>query len=196
MKRKLLKNRYVRWVLRRSKVKIPPLVLCIGDSLTRGSPGDKGYPEYLQPLSGWLTINAGNQGETSNTTDYRFLSELKKYSPDLVLICIGTNDHVLGIRPEYTQGYIRDMVDKAATRDIQSVVIATPDYSGGVPITEARDNPIYDGLYGVPVLRGVLASVMVQPDMRADSVHLTAQGYYTLAGRIADEVKAAGLISV
>lgn len=194
MKNELLKNRYVRWALRRFKVKVPPLVLCIGDSLTYGSPGNTGYPGYLQQLTGWLTINAGNRGETSDTTDYRFLSELKKYSPDLVLICIGTNDHVLGIRPEYTQGYIRDMVDKAAARDIQSVVIATPDYSGGVPITEARDNPIYDGLYGVPVLRGVLASVMVQPDLRVDDMHLNALGYRVLAQRIADEVKVAELV--
>ena len=204
MKEWLLRNKYVRRVLRLFKVKVPPLVLCVGDSLTRGSPGNTGYPEYLQQLTGWLTINAGNPGEASNATDARFLSELKKYRPDLVLLCIGTNDHTLGIKPEYTQGYIQNMIKKAveegmSTRlwqfiTIQRAVIATPDYSNGIPITQAADNPLYAKLYSAHVISGVLADVMVQPDMRADDVHLNALGYQVLAQRIADEVKAAGLV--
>jgi len=203
MKNKLLKNKCLRAVLRCLGVKVPPLLLCVGDSLTRGSPGNTGYPEYLQQITGWLTVNAGNPGEASNATDARFLSELKKYRPDLVLLCIGTNDHTLGIKPEFTQGYIQNMADKAQRQDIKPVVIATPDYSNGIPISQAKDNPIYDtmfnpirsGSYHPHVIERVLAGVMVQPDMRADDVHLNAQGYYELAQHIADEVKAAGLVN-
>lgn len=44
------------------------------------------------------------------------------------------------------------------------------------------------------VISGVLADVMVQPNMRADNVHLTAQGYQAMAQRIADEMKVIELV--
>ena len=194
MRNKLLKNKYLRAVLRWLGVKVPPLILCVGDSLTRGSPGNTGYPEYLQQLTGWLTINAGNPGEASNATDARFLGELKKYRPDLVLLCIGTNDHTLGIKPEFTQGYIQNMVNTAACLKIKTALIATPEYSGSQPHIKLNDNPIYAGIYHAHVFAGALLGVMNQPGMLADSVHLTEPGYCALAQHIADEVKAAGLV--
>ncbi|WP_339801928.1 hypothetical protein [Saezia sanguinis] len=44
------------------------------------------------------------------------------------------------------------------------------------------------------MISGVLADVMVQPNMRADNVHLTAQGYQAMAQRIADEMKVIELV--
>lgn len=187
----IIKNKYIRMICKFLKIPIPKLILCIGDSLTRGVPDKRGYPEYLEELTGFLCINSGNPGEASNTTDYRIKQELKKYDPDIVLICIGTNDYNIGITSNYTKGYIRSMCLKAKALDIEAIIIGVPDYKEvGMPPVSLKDNPIYAAVgltENVTVIPDALGIVLSDPSLRdLDGVHATLLGYKTLAKLLAN----------
>lgn len=189
----LIKNKYIRMVCKFLKIPIPKLILCIGDSLTRGAPNNYGYPEHLEQLTGCLCINSGNPGEASNTTDFRIKGELKKYKPDLVLICIGTNDYNIGIYPKYTEDYIWSMCLKVRAQDAQPVIIGVPSYKEvGMPPASIKDHPLYEtvGITGkVPVITNALGLVLSDPALRdSDGVHANPLGYMHLAELIAEDL--------
>lgn len=190
----IFKNKYVRKVCRFLKIPIPELILCLGDSLTRGVPDKCGYPEYLEEITDFLCINSGNPGEASNTTDYRIKQELKKYDPDIVLICIGTNDYNIGITSNYTKGYIRSMCIKAKEMGIRPILLGVPDYKEvGMPPVSLKDNPVYveaAKACDVAVISEALGVVLSDPLLRdQDGVHANLVGYKTLAKIIANALK-------
>ena len=86
---------------------VPPLlkdakrVLFVGDSLTDGS----SYPDYvvntlntLFPGAGFEVHNAAVAGDTAAMVRKRFQQDVVERRPDLMILCIGTNDCV-GKRP-------------------------------------------------------------------------------------------------
>jgi len=81
--------------------KLPPVlqgvksILFYGDSLTDGS----SYPDYvvntlnrLFPEAGFTIQNAANCGDTADRLRQRLQADVLARKPDLVIVCIGTND--------------------------------------------------------------------------------------------------------
>jgi lysophospholipase L1-like esterase len=75
-------------------------VMCYGDSLTAGPPKG-GWPAWLQTLLDerpvhdgrrFEVVNAGVPGYSSHQGVLRFLQEVDRYRPDLVLVSFGWND--------------------------------------------------------------------------------------------------------
>jgi len=75
-------------------------VMCYGDSLTDGPPKG-GWPAWLQrllaaqpvePRRRFEVLNAGVAGYSSHQGMRRFLQEVDRYTPDLVLVSFGWND--------------------------------------------------------------------------------------------------------
>jgi lysophospholipase L1-like esterase len=75
-------------------------VMCYGDSLTDGPPRG-GWPFWLHRLLGdgttapgrrFEVLNAGVAGYSSHQGVLRFLQEVDRYQPDLVLVSFGWND--------------------------------------------------------------------------------------------------------
>jgi lysophospholipase L1-like esterase len=75
-------------------------VMCYGDSLTAGPPKG-GWPAWLQVLLNerpapdgrrFEVVNAGVPGYSSHQGVLRFLQEVDRYRPDLVLVSFGWND--------------------------------------------------------------------------------------------------------
>jgi lysophospholipase L1-like esterase len=78
-------------------------ILFLGDSLTDGS----SYPDYvvntlgkLYPEGGFELFNAAGAGDTAGNLRARLAADVLTRDPDLVVICIGTNDCNTGRTPE------------------------------------------------------------------------------------------------
>jgi len=109
--------------------------LAFGDSITYGSGTSANgpataYPKLLETklkenYAGYfLSINAGNPGETTEEGLERYASVLSINNPDLVLIMEGTNDEFEGDPYDQTEDNLRAMVQIALARGI-NVIIAT-----------------------------------------------------------------------
>ena len=75
-------------------------IMCFGDSLTDGPPRG-GWPSWLQTLLNqrppiaqrrFEVINAGVAGYSSHQGLLRFLQEVDRYEPDMLLVSFGWND--------------------------------------------------------------------------------------------------------
>jgi lysophospholipase L1-like esterase len=86
-------------------------VMCYGDSLTDGPPRG-GWPSWLhkllaekstEPGRRFEVLNAGVAGYSSHQGVLRFLQEVDRYQPDLVLVSFGWNDAAQAIgQPDKT----------------------------------------------------------------------------------------------
>lgn len=165
------------------------LVLAFGDSLYAGyrlGP-DEGLAPQLQKALAKAGLNArvhngGVSGDTSAAGRQRLifvLDNLEK-KPDLVLLGLGGNDMLRGIKPAETEANLKAMLDELKRREIMVIltgILAAPnlgeDYAKGF-------NPIFPKLarqYGAPLypffLDGVVADKRL---MLPDNIHPNAKG--------------------
>ncbi len=139
---------------------LPPIlkgvkrILFVGDSLTDGS----SYPDYvvntlngLFPESGFEIHNAAVAGDTAANVRKRFQQDVVGRAPDLMLLCIGTND-CSGKRPvvDY-EADVRFIVSETL-KSKSKVMIVLPSPFG--KINAAKEKPFQDYL---AVLRKVAA---------------------------------------
>ncbi len=71
-----------------------PCCCALGDSLTfgYGALAGAGYPQQLEQLTGYVTKNAGVNGDTAEGALARLPGLLQENTPGLVLVSIGGND--------------------------------------------------------------------------------------------------------
>jgi|GEM_PF-758543 len=123
------------WVTANNDLQNDLVFLAFGDSITYGSGTSANgpataYPKLLETklnenYTGYfLSINAGNPGETTEEGLERFALWLDTNNPDLVLLMEGTNDEFFGDPYDQTEDNLRAMVQMALARDI-NVIIAT-----------------------------------------------------------------------
>ena len=109
--------------------------IAFGDSITYGGgTADDGpataYPKLLEDklkqnyVGAFVSINAGNPGETTEEGLERFEAVLNTYTADLILLMEGTNDEFFGDDYDQTEYNLRAMVQMALNRGI-NVIIAT-----------------------------------------------------------------------
>lgn len=81
------------------------VILAFGDSLTHGTGAsiEQAYPQKLQAMLSRTVINAGVPGEISQTGLKRLPGLLKKYQPELLILCHGGNDILRKKKPETNQ---------------------------------------------------------------------------------------------
>ena len=70
------------------------IVLALGDSLTEGAgvTREEAWPNLLASRTGWVVINGGVSGDTSEGALRRLPSLLEEHKPALVLVALGGND--------------------------------------------------------------------------------------------------------
>ena len=160
------------------------VILAFGDSLTAGSGADKdqSYPARLQSLLSRTVINAGVPGEISINGLRRLPGLLKRYQPDLVIICHGANDILRKLDLQRTRDNIQQMIELSHSQGTQVVLIGVPEFS--LFLSTA---PFYQALADanrVPIEDSVLGEVLKQPALKADHVHPNAAGYAVIAERL------------
>lgn len=167
---------------------LPPLqagarILAFGDSLTSGVGGSgENYPDRLALRIRRTVINAGSNGETTSQGRARLPQELRKYKPDLLILCLGINDLSRGIPREQILENLIAMLDSAREAGVPVLLLALP----------TRAATTVDPLFAEAARAGdavldeySMAGVLADLSMKSDLVHLTPEGYRSVADRVA-----------
>lgn len=164
-------------------------IVCFGDSITRGYGATDGndYPAVLGRLLGQPVVNAGRDGDTTESA-YRRLDEvLAATQPRVVIVELGGNDVLRGVPPATTIDYL----DRITARCLEAGAM--------VVLVHAKfglfADPLYDGFeeiaarHGVPLVENALSGILGRPSMSSDQIHPNDAGYALLAERVAEVVR-------
>ena len=180
------------------------LVVAFGDSLYAGyrlAPGDGLAPQLQAALKAnginARVHNAGVSGDTTaaGKTRLAFVLDNLERKPDLVVLGLGGNDMLRGVKPAETRMNMVAMLDELKKRQIPAVLtgmLAAPnlgaDYAGGF-------NPIFPELakqYGAPIYPFFLEGVVTDKTlMLPDGVHPNAKGVSRVVEGLSPLVEAA-----
>jgi len=177
------------------------LIVAFGDSLYAGYGLDQ--KEGFSPeLEAALTAagkdvrvhNAGVSGDTTAAGLRRmdFVLDSLPRKPDLVILGLGGNDLLRGLKPADSQANMEAMVKKLQDRDIEVMLtgmLAPPNL--GAKFSD-EFNIIYPALakkYDVALYPFFMDGVVGQPDLfLPDGLHPTAEGIDIIVGKIAPQV--------
>jgi acyl-CoA thioesterase I len=175
-------------------------LVTLGDSLTAGlglAPG-KAFPDRLEAAlraKGWdvKVINAGVSGDTAADGLARYEWAVPP-DADALIIELGANDMLRGLKPEATKATLAAILDKARAAHLPTLLAGMraapnlgPEYAGQFSaiypaLAKAYDVPLYpfflDGVAGDPKLN--------QPD----GLHPTADGVEVIVQKILPSVEA------
>jgi lysophospholipase L1-like esterase len=179
---------------------LPPLpedglVLAFGDSLTygTGATADDSYPAVLERLIGRPVIRSGVPGEVSAAGLKRLAGTLKRYRPDLLVLCHGGNDILRLNNDDKTAANLRAMVKLARSQGVEVVLIGVPKpglfLSDGAGFYQriARD-------FAIPYAGEILGDILGSPSLKSDAIHPNAAGYRKLAESVAVLLRKSGAI--
>jgi lysophospholipase L1-like esterase len=113
------------------------IILAFGDSITYGTSSSSespatGYPILLEreaePGIGghFITINAGNPGESTNEGKQRLPTWLDLFHPDLTLLMEGTNDTFFEVPPSTLEANLRSMVSMILASGSDAILATIP----------------------------------------------------------------------
>lgn len=181
-----------------------PLVVAFGDSLYAGYQlgPQEGFAPQLQAALAKAGVpakvhNAGVSGDTTAASKTRlgFVLDNLGRKPDLVILGLGGNDMLRGIKPVETRANLTAMLDELKKRQIPVILtgmLAAPNLGSDY----AEDfNPIYPALakqYGVPLypffLQGVAGDRAL---LLGDGMHPNPKGVAIIVDGIAPLVEKA-----
>ena len=164
-----------------------PRIVAFGDSLTAGLgvAAGEAYPAQLQRRLDALgfryrVINAGVSGETT-AGGLRRVPWVLKDKPEIVILELGANDGLRGLRLEETKANLEQIIQQV-TRSGASIVLAgmklPPNYGRDYIDGFERIYPELAERYHLPFIRFFLEGVAGSGTLnQADGIHPTAEGY-------------------
>jgi len=160
-------------------------ILAFGDSLTYGTGTslDKSYPSILSRLTGINVINDGIPGEITEKGKRRLEKSLKKYKPDLVILCHGGNDLIQKLDLRKTKNNLEEMINMIQNSGSDVILLAVPK-----PGILLKPVPFYKELadkFRLPLEANVLSEVLSDNKEKSDPVHPNDLGYQQIALKIA-----------
>jgi acyl-CoA thioesterase-1 len=172
------------------------LVLAIGDSLTAGFglEQEQAYPAVLQRLAAKeglavRVINGGMSGDTSAGA-LRRLDWILRNPPDVVLVAVGANDGLRGLRPEDLRRNLLSIIDKIrVVNQAATVIIAGLEMPPNMG-DEYRDTfravfPDVARQRGIPLIPFLLEGVAGEPSLnQPDRMHPNAEGQERIARHV------------
>ena len=163
------------------------IILCLGDSITRGLGTSTPYPSILAGITGAANvINAGSDGERSGEGAARIGSLLSRHKPDIVCIMYGANDAIVGIPAESTIGNLTAIVGAVnafgARAVVGQVTPQTGPRAGNAGAVAAINDRI--GSVGAPIA-GTFGAVGGEANL-PDGLHPNDLGHSGMAGAFAD----------
>jgi acyl-CoA thioesterase-1 len=180
------------------------LVVAFGDSLFAGYGLERGQgfaPALERELAvngiKARVVNAAVSGDTTQSGRQRLAFALQGLprKPNLVIVGLGGNDMLRGLRPEQTRANLEAILTELRTREIPAMLtgmVAAPNLGAEYA---AAFNPIYPELaakYGVSLYPFFLEGVIGQRGkMLPDGIHPNAEGVDAIAAQIAPLVTAA-----
>ena len=114
--------------------------LFMGDSITHGAAWTGGYDSLSQLFEKFvkddlnrpqdIVINAGSSGATTASTITDLDRRLTKYSPDVVVLMLGTNDAIQGIQVDTYKANLGTLLDAILEKDAVAVLRTQPPANG------------------------------------------------------------------
>jgi acyl-CoA thioesterase-1 len=186
-----------------SKVKeeaIPPgsVVLALGDSLTDGAgvTREEAWPNLLAGKTGWVVINGGVSGDTSEGALRRLPSLLEQHAPVLVLVALGGNDMLRHLPQPETVANLEKIIALIRARGGRAVLLATPQPSiAGAVFQHLSAADFYRQVADaqkVPLIKNAIAEVISEPQLKGDPLHPNAAGHVLLSEKIFNDLKSFG----
>jgi acyl-CoA thioesterase I len=174
-------------------------LVVLGDSLTAGLglPPGEAFPDRLQAAlraKGWdvEVLNAGVSGDTSADGLQRYDWAVPA-NADALIVELGANDMLRGLKPEATKKALSAILDKARAARLPTLIAgmrAAPNL--GAEYDRAFD-AIYPALartYNDALYPFFLDGVAGDPKLnQADGIHPTAEGVDAIVERIAPSVE-------
>ena len=175
-------------------------LVALGDSLTAGFglPPGKAFPDRLEAAlraKGWdvKVINAGVSGDTAATALARYDWSVPK-DADALIVELGGNDMLRGMKPEATKATLAAILDRARAAHLPVLLAgmrAAPNLGGEYA---AEFSPIYAALaksYDVLLYPFFLDGVAGDPKLdQPDGLHPNAQGVEIIVQKILPSVEA------
>lgn len=173
-------------------------ILVLGDSLTEGYGVDKedAFPALLEArlrAKGWgeglAVVNGGSSGSTS-ASGVRRLKWYAKSKPDLVVLALGSNDGLRGVKVEETRRNVEAAIAFCREKGWKTVLTGLqvpPNYG---PEYVSAFKGLYPELarrHGLPILPFLLEGVAGEADMNiADGIHPNESGHARIADNLAE----------
>ena len=173
-------------------------VLALGDSLTQGAgvTSEQAWPDLLARKTGWVVVNGGVNGDTSEAALRRLPSLLEQHDPVLVLVTLGGNDMLRHIPQQQTIANLQQMLTLIKVHGAKPVLLATPNPSLMGAVFQHLSAPdFYRKLADeqqVPLIENAIADVLSEPHLKGDPLHPNAAGHAILSEKIYEELKAIG----
>lgn len=161
------------------------VILAFGDSLTYGTgvnPQTQSYPAILQGLISREVINAGIPGEISAAGLQRLPKLLKKFNPQLVILCHGANDILRKQNMKQTEENLGAMVSLIEQSGAQVILVAVPDFN--LSLKSADFYQRVADQYKLPIENDIISKIEGTSDLKSDPIHPNALGYQLIASRI------------
>ncbi len=166
----------------------------LGDSLTAGYglPLDQSFPSLIEARlraghRPWKVVNAGVSGDTTAGGLAR-LDWIYRQKVDVLVVALGANDGLRGIRLEETEKNLRAIL-RRAQKEGSRVLLAglwMPDNFGVE--AQQRFKTLYPRLaseFHVPLLPFLLEGVALRPELnQADGIHPNAKGAREVADHL------------
>lgn len=174
-------------------------ILALGDSLTAGYGLEAGHamPDVLQAAlqkSGVdvKIVNAGVSGDTAAQGAARLDWAL---TPDVgaIMLELGANDALRGLPPEQAEQALRQILDKAKTRNLPVLILGMKAPPNLGQDYRAKFDTIYDRLaaeYHQPLYPFYLDGVAGQSDLnQQDGIHPNDKGVTMIVSRLLPQVQ-------
>jgi lysophospholipase L1-like esterase len=171
-------------------------ILAFGDSLTYGygAKVNESYPSILSDLTHMHVLNAGVNGETSDAGARRLPQLLQNSSIKLMILCFGGNDILQKRSISSLKQNLKAMIQMAKSKNIEVLLISVPNLSllGLSPLALYEEVAEEEN---IPLLDGVLSTILSDPLLKSDQIHPNALGYKMMADRIYAHLKTLGWIA-
>ena len=175
-------------------------LVVLGDSLTAGLglPPGKAFPDRLQAAlraKGWdvTVLNAGVSGDTAADGLARYDWAVPA-DTDALIVELGANDMLRGLKPEATKKALSAILDKARAARLSTLIAGMR----AAPNLGAEYDRAFDAIYpalaeshDVALYPFFLDGVAGNPELnQADGMHPTAEGVDSIVERIQPSVEA------
>lgn len=176
------------------------VVLALGDSLTEGAgvSREEAWPYLLASRTGWIVINGGISGDTSEAALRRLPTLLDPPTPALVLVTVGGNDMLRHLPQQETVSNLGKIIELIKLRGAKPVLLATPNPSlMGAVFQHLSAADFYQQVADaqqVPLIKNAVADVLSDPQLKGDPLHPNAAGHVRLAANIFDELQSLGFV--
>lgn len=163
-------------------------IICFGDSLTTGNnvAPNESYPSVLSTLLGTPVINAGEDGDTTQTALARLEHDVLAKDPLLVIVILGGNDFLQQRPKQETMENIRAIVRKIREKGAMVALgqigpFTMLGYRGDYQKIAMQEKAV--------LIKDALAGIFGNPQLMSDQIHPNAKGYAKLAHKVFGEIK-------